>query len=205
SLGLSSLDPAFNTIKAGITSAANLTTAQSDFEAMYGWLNGRVPSASSSYPVNRATGTYPGPGTYNLDEAEMGAGLYAQDSWRVRSGLTFNYGRRFYFIRPTHDFKQGYTSPPAADVFGSSGYMNIFQPGANSGPANPQFTTSGDKYNSSYFLPQPQIGFAWNPNFSDGFWGRVLGGGKTVFRGSYTLKNYTAGGQSFWQAGSNPG
>jgi hypothetical protein len=209
-LGLSGLDTAFNPINnlvptSGSNLPGNLSGAQGDVTAMYGWLNGRVTSATSMYPVDRATGTYPGPGTYNLDEASFGGGVYVQDSWRAKPGLTFNYGLRWDFIAAIHDVKNGYTGPSATDLFGSSGFMNIFQPGANSGPANPLYTTSGNKYNSSLVLPQPQVGFAWNPSQTDGFWGKIFGGGKTVIRGSYTLKNYTEGGQSFWQAASNSG
>ena len=63
----------------------------------------------------------------------------------------------------------------------------------------------GHKYNSNLVLPQPQIGFAWNPGQQDGFLGKIFGAGKTVIRASYTLKNYTEGGQNFWQAASNSG
>src|SRR6185312_15420885 len=212
-LGLSSLDPAYNAIQSLIPTnksdpnypAAAPGTDSGNITAMYGWLNGRVTSASAAFPVNQATGKYDTPGSYFLDEASIGGGLYAQDSWRARPGLTFNIGLRWDFIGDQHDVKNGYTGPSAADLFGSSGYMNIFQPGAHSGNANPQYITSGHKYNSSLVLPQPQIGFAWNPGGGDSFLGRLFGSGKTVFRGSYTLKNYTEGGQSFWQAASNAG
>ena len=212
SLGLSSFDPSFNSIKALVPTATgdpnlpgNVGGAQGDVEAMYGWLNGRVTSASAAFPVDRANGLYDKPGTYNLDEVGFGGGFYAQDSWRLRPGLTFNYGLRWDLIGDQHDLKNGYTGPSAADLFGSSGYLNIFNPGANSGNPNPLYTTSGNKYNSSLVLPQPQIGFAWNPNQSDGFLGKLLGAGKTVIRGSYTLKNYTEGGQNFWADASNSG
>ncbi len=212
SLGLSSLDPAFNPIRALVPTAkgdpnlpGNVGGAQGDVAAMYGWLNGRVTSASGALPVNRATGGYGPAGTYTLDEAGFGGGLYVQDSWRARPGLTFNYGLRWDMIGDQHDVKNGYTGPSATDLFGSSGYLNIFQPGANSGSSNPLYTTSGHKYNSNLVLPQPQIGFAWNPNQPDGFLGKLMGAGKTVIRGSYTLKNYTEGGQNFWQAASNSG
>jgi Carboxypeptidase regulatory-like domain len=210
SLGLSNQDSAFNSIfslvpTSGANTPGNLGGAQGDVEAMYGWLDGRVTGISSSYPINRATGSYTGPGTYGLDEASMGGGVYVQDSLRVRPDLTFNYGLRWDFISDIHDVKNGYTGPSAVDLFGSSGYLNIFQPGANSGSANPLYTTSGHKYNSSLVLPQPQVGFAWNPNNIDGFLGKIFGAGKTVIRGSYTLKNYTEGGQSFWQSASNSG
>jgi hypothetical protein len=209
-VGLSSLDPVYNTISAiaptsGPNTPANTSGAQGDVTAMYGWLNGRVTSATSSYPVDPKTGKFPGPGSYFLDEASMGGGFYLQDTWRVMPSLTLNYGLRWDMVADMHDLKLGYTGPSAVDLFGSSGYLNIFQPGANSGPANPQYTTTNHKYNSSLVLPQPQIGFAWNPTGNETFMGKLLGAGKTVIRGSYTLKNYTEGGQSFWQAASNSG
>ena len=205
-VGLSTLDPAYNKI-AALTpaNAANISGAQGDVTAIYGWLDGRVTSASSSYPVDLKTGKFDGPGSYFLDEASKGGGVYVQDSWRARPGLTLNYGLRWDFLSDIHDTRIGYTGPDATNLFGSSGYMNIFQPGANSGPANPTYTTAQHKYNSSLILPQPQVGFAWNPGASDGFLGRIMGAGKTVVRGSFTLKNYTEGGQSFWQAASNSG
>jgi hypothetical protein len=209
--GINSFDPAFNPITGLVPTAkgdpnlpGNVTGAQSDVRAMYAWLNGRVTSANASYAIDRASGTYK-PGTYGLDEASFGGGFYAQDSWRVRPDLTFNYGLRWDMIQDQHDVKNGYTGPSEADLFGPSGILNIFQPGANSGPQNPQYTTSGHKYNSNLVLPQPQVGFAWNPSTSDGFLGKIFGGGKTVIRGSYTLKNYTEGGQNFWAGASNSG
>jgi hypothetical protein len=212
SLGLSSFDPAYNPIRSLVPTATgdpnlpgNLGGAQGDVGSMYAWLNGRVTSASAGFPVDRANGLYDKPGTYGLDEAGVGAGFYAQDSWRLRPGLTFNYGLRWDLIGDQHDVKNGYTGPSATDLFGASGYLNIFQPGANSGTQNPLYTTSGHKYNSSLVLPQPQIGFAWNPSQSDGFLGKIFGAGKTVIRGSYTLKNYTEGGQNFWAYASNSG
>lgn len=208
-LGLSNLDSAYNTIRSQVPTSgpnrpSNLSGAQADITALYGFLNGRVVAANSSYAVNRATGAYQ-IGTYGLDEASLGGGIYVQDSWRLRPGLTLNYGIRFDLLSDIHDVKNGYTGPSPADLFGSSGFLNIFQPGVNTGSANPQYTTAGQKYNSSLFLPQPQIGFAYNPTGVGGFFGKLFGDGKTVFRGSYTLKNYTEGGQSFWQAASNQG
>lgn len=209
--GINSFDPAFNPITALVPTAkgdpnlpGNVSGAQSDVRAMYAWLNGRVTSANASYAVDRATGTYK-PGTYGLDEAEFGGGFYAQDSWRVRPDLTFNYGLRWDMVEDQHDVKNGYTGPSEADLFGPSGILNIFQPGANSGVQNPQYTTAGHKYHSNLVLPQPQVGFAWNPSMSDGALGKIFGAGKTVFRGSYTLKNYTEGGQNFWAGASNSG
>jgi hypothetical protein len=209
-LGLSNQDSAYNPIFnlvpiSGTNAPGNIPGAQGDVTAMYAWLNGRVSSANAAFPVDRANGLYDKAGSYFLDEAGLGGGLYAQDSWRIRPGLTLNFGLRWDLIEDQHDVKNGYTGPSSTDLFGSSGYLNIFQPGVNTGNPNPMYTTSGHKYNASLVLPQPQFGFAWNPSETDGMMGKLFGGSKTVIRGSYTLKNYTEGGQNFWAYASNSG
>ncbi len=204
-----SSDPAWTPIMAqiptGSLAPANLGNAQNDIGALYAYLNGRVSDVSNSYPADPATGQYDKAGRYDLDEVAVGGGVYVMDTWRVKPELTLNYGLRWDFIGDQHDLKNGYTGPSAVDLFGSSGLKNIFQPGANSGPADPLFTTSGHKYHSNLVLPQPQIGFNWNPSAPDGWLGRVFGQGKTVIRASYTIKNYTEGGQNFWNNASNSG
>jgi hypothetical protein len=209
-LGMGSQDPAYTPIVSQIPSGVGLTPAnpsgaQSDVAALYAYLNGRISTVQNSLPVNMKTGKYDTPGTYNLDELAVGGGVYLMDSWRVKPGFTLNYGLRWDFIGDQHDLKNAYTGPSATDLFGSSGFGNIFQPGANSGPAAPAFTTAAHKYNANLVLPQPQIGFAWNPSVSEGWLGKFVGEGKTVIRGSFTLKNYTEGGQNFWNNASNAG
>jgi hypothetical protein len=54
--------------------------------------------------------------------------------------------------------------------------------------------------------PEPTFGFAWNPREpANTLLGRLFGEGKSVVRGSFTLKNYTEGAQNFWSIGSNGG
>lgn len=208
-LGMGSQDAAYTPITSliptGTLAPANLSGAQGDVAALYAYLNGRVSAVSNSLPVDPKTGKYDTPGGYNLDELSIGGGVYVMDTWRVKPELTLNYGLRWDFIGDQHDLKGAYTGPSSVDLFGSSGFKNIFQPGANSGPADPLFTTSEHKYSSNLVMPQPQIGFAWNPSSSDSWFGKLLGQGKSVIRGSYTIKNYTEGGQNFWNNASNAG
>ena len=208
-LGMGSQDPAYNPIisqiPTGTLAPANLGGAQGDIAALYAYLNGRISNVSNQLPVNPKTGKYDTPGGYNLDELAIGGGVYVMDSWRVKPGFTLNYGLRWDFIGDQHDLKAAYTGPSSVDLFGSSGFKNIFTPGASGGPANPQFTTAAHKYGANLVLPQPQIGFAWNPSVSEGWLGKFVGEGKTVIRGSFTLKNYTEGGQNFWNNASNSG
>jgi carboxypeptidase family protein len=209
-LGMSSIDPAYGPIESqlptGALAPANVSGAQGDIAGLYAYLNGRVSNVANQLPVNLKTGTYGPPGGYNLDEVALGGGVYAMDTWRARPGFTINYGLRWDFIGDQHDVKAAYTGPSNIDLFGSSGYLNFFQPGASSGPANPLFTTSAHKYHANLVLPQPQIGFAWNPSGSDDSWAsKLLGQNKSVIRASFTIKNYTEGGQNFWNNASNAG
>ena len=41
-------------------------------------------------------------------------------------------------------------------------------------------------YNPYYGEFSPRVSFAWNPHYSDGILGKVLGNGKTVLRGGYS-------------------
>jgi hypothetical protein len=200
-------NPLLNSVPtAGPNAAGNLPGAQGDVQSMYAWLNGRIVSGYEQHPYVPSSGKYEGVGSYNLDELLMGGGVYLQDNWRAHPGLTLNFGLRWDFIGDDHDLKNGYTGPSPADLYGPSGFGNLFKPGVLTGNPNPIFYTAGHKYNPNLILPQPQIGFVYNPSpNADSMWGRLLGKDKSVFRASYTLKNYTEGGQNFWQAASNFG
>jgi hypothetical protein len=200
-------NPLLNSVPtSGANAAGNISGAQGDVQSMYAWLNGRIVSGFEQHPYVPSTGNYQGVGPYNLDELLMGGGVYVEDNWRARPGLTLNYGLRWDFIGDDHDLKNGYTGPSPADLYGPSGFGNLFKPGVLTGNLNPIFYTAGHKYAANLILPQPQVGFVYNPKFeADSMLGRIFGQDKSVIRGSFTLKNYTEGGQNFWQAASNFG
>ena len=107
---------------------------------------------------------------------------FAQDDWRVTSTLTFNLGLRYEARTPwieTDNRQVGVdmatgalqfigSTPVPAGVVGSNGFSRSI-------------------YKSNYGLPdwQPRIGFAWSP--------AMLGGNKTVIRGSFTVSSYLEG------------
>jgi hypothetical protein len=109
------------------------------------------------------------------------AGLFAQDSWHARAGLTLNYGVRWDRIAP---WSEKYNQ---ISTFVAGAQSAVF-PGAPPGilypgdPGIPNTLAPVDKFDLS-----PRIGLAWSPQTQEaGFLGRVLGEpGTTSVRASF--------------------
>ncbi len=110
------------------------------------------------------------------------AGIFAQDSWRVRSNLTLNYGLRWDRIEPWYEkYNQISTTDP--------GKQSVVFPGAPVGilyPTDPgvprTLAPPGDEFS-------PRIGLAYSPDVStDTVFGKLLGGpGKTSLRAGFGM------------------
>ena len=114
-------------------------------------------------------------------------GLYGQDSWRINSSLTLNYGLRWDRIEPWYEkYNQIATFIP--------GEQSVVFPGAPPGivyPTDPGVSRTLAPPGNRDFAPR--IGLAYSPNVSgDGLLAKILGGpGKTSIRASYGMF-YTA-------------
>jgi hypothetical protein len=111
------------------------------------------------------------------------AGLYAQDSWRVTTDLTLNYGLRWDRIEPWYEkYNNNITFIP--------GEESVVFPTAPAGIVYP-----GDPGVSRTLAPPgnrdfaPRIGLAYSPNLKpDSLLGKVVGGpGKTSIRAGYGI------------------
>jgi Carboxypeptidase regulatory-like domain len=95
--------------------------------------------------------------------------LFAQDSWRVRPDLTFNYGIRWDVEMPFYEkFNQIQTIVP--------GQQSIVFPGAPTGlvfPTDPGIARSLAPTRWNNF--SPRLGLAYSPGSYDGFLGKLLG------------------------------
>jgi hypothetical protein len=202
--GIGQGDPVQTTLDNSVSQGPN--SAAGDVEGLYATLTGRMNYYSLGEFVNIHTKQFEPGISFNLHERLTQAAVFLQDSWRIRSTLTLNYGLRWDFTGASKDETGYYTNPTLTALWGPSGVGNIFQPGVLTGDQNPVEGPRAESYAPTYVHPEPTVGFAWNPReASDTVLGRLLGQGNTVIRGSFTFKNYTEGAQNFWSIGSNSG
>jgi len=114
-------------------------------------------------------------------------GMFAQDSWRARHNLTFNYGLRWDRIEPWYE-KYNQIATFAA------GKQSLVFPGAPAGilyPTDPGVPRTLAPAGNHDFAPR--IGLAYSPSSSgDGLLAKILGNpGQTSIRASYGMF-YTA-------------
>lgn len=208
-LGLNSLDPAFGDFANSPLLANASSAVLSEAQNLYATLVGRISNVTGTYALDPKTKQYFNHvGAYNLDELQKAWGLFIQDSWRLKPTLTLNYGLRWDFTGDDHDLTSGYHSADPVGIWGPSGVGNIFKPGVlTTGPngLNPVYTAKEHQYNPWNVSPQPALGVAWNPNYSEGLKGKLFGESKTVIRVGTSLRRYTEPYQFFWNSASNYG
>ncbi len=121
-----------------------------------------------------------------------------------------NYGLRWQFDGDIHSGNELLSQPSGANFYGPS--TGLFQPGVLSNNQNPTFDLVVHPYKKDYMNPAPNFGFAWNPSFTNGLLGKLVGERKTVLRGAYSITFYNeglnsisnslSGGQGFRQTGT---
>jgi hypothetical protein len=110
-------------------------------------------------------------------ELSVDAGIFAQDSWRIRPNLTLNFGLRWDYIRPWSEEH----SQTSTLIYGEN---SVQFPGAPTG-----YVLPGDPGVPSTIAPtplndfSPRLGLAYSPAWSNGILGKLTGGpGKTSIR-----------------------
>jgi hypothetical protein len=117
-----------------------------------------------------------------LDSRSKYYGFYVQDSWRATRNLTLNYGLRWEASTPWYDTQNKLETVVAGEQSLSfpTAPVGLVVPGD---PGIPR-TLGPTKYTNF----APRIGFAYSPEATDGFLGKVLGGaGKTSIRAGYGI------------------
>lgn len=187
--GVDTSDPAigmFTTANFPNAAAADLTRAQN----IYAVLTGRITAITANAVIDETTNKY----VYSGARGQRGRlrewGFFAEDSWRVRQGLTFNYGLRWELQLPFVPLESTSTTASVADVYGISGFGNLFKPGVATGRETQfvQFTKGTRAFNTDYRNFGPSVGLAWSPSPKQSWLKRLLGeNGKTVIRGGYSI------------------
>jgi hypothetical protein len=192
--GTPSGDPLPSTLFNATTIPGINPTLLGDPEALYNLLTGRVSQANFTRVVNPDTLKYDGFINFTWTRSLMG-GTYFQDRWRIKPSLTLNFGLRWEVQGPMNDVKNLAAAPDIASLFGPS--TKLFTPGALSGNNNPTVLVGRVPYGTDWRNLPPNVGFAWNPTRTEGKLGKILGGNRTVIRGSYSLIVYDEGTQFF--------
>ena len=165
------------------TSVIN-TTQLGTANGMLGLFGGLFNSVTQSFNmVDPSTGFSRGATAYTPFRYEAHS-LYFFDRWSVTNQLTLGLGMR-YELYPAMRLNNGLAlepvipegADPLAAVLNPAGTYNII--GGNAGRKNAYYKTDYDNF-------APNLGFAWNPSFDEGFMGYLFGQNKTVIRGGYS-------------------
>jgi Carboxypeptidase regulatory-like domain len=202
-LGVATVDP-INSVFVASNFPSIVSTGLSTPAALYATLTGRVSSISGFENIDEKTRQYVqfAPLIYRANYATWGT--YFQDSFRVNSSLTLNYGLRWEFTGVMTNTSNTFMAPVVSDLNAPS--KGPFQPGVfadiNHVPAIAQrsVTYAPDRVN-----PAPNFGFAWNPQAHSGLLGKILGDKKSVIRGSYGIAYFDEGLNGFYWTNTNAG
>ena len=112
-------------------------------------------------------------------ESAADGGIFAQDSWRIKTNLTLNYGVRWDYVTPWAEMHHQTTTliPGVESQTFPGAPLGYLVPGDHlpNGQTIPAGIAPTPKDNFS-----PRIGLAYSPNWSDGFLSKLTGGpGKT--------------------------
>ncbi len=182
------------------------STILGNANSVYANITGLLSGASQTFNVTSPTSGFV-PGATRLRQVQgKDLALFAADQWRMKSNFTLNYGVRWdYMGVPT--VPNGLAIQPSySDLYGISGFGNLFKPTATPGGQTQGFATqrfvSGDTgiglYKNDWNNFAPSIGFAWMPSFKSGPLHFLLGDeGKSSVRGGYSMSYLREGVTTF--------
>ncbi|MEI9973672.1 MAG: hypothetical protein WDO73_17460 [Ignavibacteriota bacterium] len=171
----------------------------SSYEANYAYVTGIVSSTQVMYTRALPSLNPLSIGTPATDKSVTPYySVYFQDTWHMKPSFTLTYGLGWNLEMPPYelDGKQvalvdGSGAPIDTQAFltqrnNASLRGDVYTP--TIGYALVRGVGAGLKYpyNPFYGEFSPRVSFAWNPHYSDGLLGKIVGNGKTVIRGGYS-------------------
>lgn len=169
---------------------------QQNFQNLYAEVLGLVNQPQVAYTRSGANLTIQPVGSAAYDQSIIPTyNLYALDTWHIKPSLTLTYGLGWALELPPYEIngKQVLLVDSSGNVVTTTGYLAARKAAALAGQVyDPTlgFETiknTGRKYpyNPVYTEFSPRAAIAWNPKYSSGLLGTLLGDGKTVIRGGY--------------------
>lgn len=154
----------------------------SDAAALYALITGRVSGITSSVVQDENTGTYGKNFTVDRDRLQE-FGFFGQDSWRMNSNLTLNFGLRYDRQLGFQSLNGLYTTVSQAGLYGVSGLGNLFRPGVLAGSVpSYQQTMPDQRLTPAIGAFNPSVGIAYKISKRDGWLHWLTGDGDSVFR-----------------------
>lgn len=159
------------------------TAQRATANSLLALMGGIVSAGSATFNVtDKTSGFVPGATQRRIFNFKQ-YGTYFSDQWRVKPSLTLTLGVRYDYQTPLK-MTNGLALEPIITP-GRSPIDAVLDPngafqfvGGNVG--KPGVFNFPDRNNFS-----PILGFAWAPHFKNGLMGKLVGDGKTVFRGGY--------------------
>ena len=187
---------------AGVTNPYIPTTVPSSqissYETLYAEVTGMLSSTQVMYTRSGAQLNLQPLGTNAFDKSVIPSyAAYFYDTWHARPSFTVTYGLGWNLEMPPYELSgQQVALVDSNNVpIVSADYIAQRKLAAAQGQVyNPTIAYSlvhnvgtGLKYPYNPFYAEfaPRASMAWNPHFSDGILGKILGNGKTVVRGGY--------------------
>ena len=124
--------------------------------------------------------------------------VYWQDTWHMKPSFTLTYGLGWNLEMPPYELqgKQVDLVDSDGQPIQTQAFLNqrllasqqggMYTPTIGYELVRNVGTGAKYPYNPFYGEFSPRVSFAWNPHYSDGLLGKILGNGKTVIRGGYS-------------------
>jgi hypothetical protein len=185
---------------------------------VYNAIVGLLGSASQTFNVTSPTSGFVEGATRSRTVQEKDLALFVQDQWRMKSNFTLSLGVRWDFMGVPTVPNGLAIQPKYSDLYGISGFGNLFKPTAapgsqTQGVATQQFVsgkTGIPLYKNDWNNFAPFVGFAYSPSFKSGLLHSLFGdAGKSSIRAGYSMSFLHDGVTTFTNAlgtgTTNPG
>ncbi len=172
---------------------------QSLYENLYSEVLGLVTQTQLAYTRSGNSLSLNPPGSAAFDKSTIPYySLYYSDTWKLKPNLTLTYSLGYALEMPPTEAtgKQVMVVDSAGNPIGVQDYITAKKNAALQGQAyDPTigFATVGNvgagrkyPYNPFYGEFSPRVSAAWNPKFTDGVLGKIVGNNLTVIRGGYS-------------------